>query len=262
MPVSATKFDGRADRRQTPKLRAWRSPARPGGGRLPSGGRPRARRCRGRGSSSTRSPTANRQAAPSSWARSLADTEVAGGKAAAVGPPSIDIDERRDMRLLYDANGTPRVIEGTDRGPRRRRSRSGRRFAGDPNEAAVSVMNPEGGGVSAWPSADPHGRPAVAVREDFPDGAVQTALVSGGGGGDRRTVGRTLGPRRRARRLPRGPDRRRGDRGERGHRPARPVPDHRAERLGQARRGGRLLGARRERKRPAHLRRSCSTGTH
>jgi hypothetical protein len=48
---------------------------------------------------------------------------------------------------------------------------------------AASVMNPEGGGVSAWPSADSRGAPAVAVREDFPSGAVQTGLVSGGAGG-------------------------------------------------------------------------------
>jgi hypothetical protein len=45
-------------------------------------------------------------------------------------------------------------------------------------------MNPSGGGVSAWPSADAQGHPAVAAREDFPNGAVQTALVSGGAGGE------------------------------------------------------------------------------
>ena len=50
------------------------------------------------------------------------------------------------------------------------------RASWDPKSAAVSVMNPEGGGVSAWPSADADGRPAVAVREDFPSGAVQTGL--------------------------------------------------------------------------------------
>ena len=45
-------------------------------------------------------------------------------------------------------------------------------------------MNPQGGGVSAWPSKPRPGHPAVAVREDFPGGAVQTALVSGGAGGE------------------------------------------------------------------------------
>ncbi len=47
---------------------------------------------------------------------SIADNAVAGGAGAAVGPPSIDIDEKQDLRLLYDANGTPRVIEGDDHG--------------------------------------------------------------------------------------------------------------------------------------------------
>jgi hypothetical protein len=44
-------------------------------------------------------------------------------------------------------------------------------------------MNPSGGGVSAWPSADGDGHEAIAIREDFPSGAIQTALLSGGGGG-------------------------------------------------------------------------------
>ena len=112
----------------------------------------------------------------------IADPAVSGGAAASIGPPSIDIDEKRDMRLLYDSNGSPRVVEGTDRGL------SGRVSLGSPflgsEPSAASVMNPAGGGVSAWPSADGQGHPAVAVREDFPEGAVQTALISGGAGGE------------------------------------------------------------------------------
>ncbi len=74
-------------------------------------------------------------------------------------------------------------------------------------------MNPAGGGVSAWPSADREGDPAVAVREDFPDGAVQTgARQRRRRRANRRTRGRALGTGRRPRRLPAGPDRRRGDR--------------------------------------------------
>lgn len=112
---------------------------------------------------------------------SIAD-EAPGGKSASVGPPSIDIDEKEDLRLLYDSNGTPRVIEGDDRGLSGALS-LGSPFAGsDPSSA--SVMNPQGGGVSAWPSADVQGTPAVAVREDFPGGGVQTGLVSGGAGGE------------------------------------------------------------------------------
>jgi PKD domain len=113
---------------------------------------------------------------------SVADSAVSGGAAASVGPPSVDVDEKEGVRLLYDSNGTPRVIEGDNHG------RAGALSLGPPFAGAepysASVMNPAGGGVSAWSSASAQGDPAVAVREDFPDGAVQTALLSGGAGGE------------------------------------------------------------------------------
>lgn len=112
----------------------------------------------------------------------LDESSVPGGEGAVVGPPSIDVDEQRDMRLLYDAGGTARVIEGTGQGLSAALS-LGPGFAGS-EPAAASVMNPQGGGVSAWSSAEAQGHPAVAVREDFPDGAVQTGLLSGGAGGE------------------------------------------------------------------------------
>jgi PKD domain-containing protein len=119
----------------------------------------------------------------------IADPSVAGGKSASIGPPNVDIDEKESLRVLYDSNGTPRVVEGDDLGlsgtlslgPPFVQSKEQEERAEVPS--AASVMNPEGGGVSAWPSADHQGHPAVAVREDFPGGAVQTALVSGGAGG-------------------------------------------------------------------------------
>jgi hypothetical protein len=118
----------------------------------------------------------------------VVDTQVPGGMEASVGRPSIDIDEHLDMRLLYDDDGMPRVIEGNDRGLSGALT-LGPDFVGSELQAAdeanvASVMDPEGGGVSAWPSANPLGQPEVAVREDFPGGAVQTALVSGGAGGE------------------------------------------------------------------------------
>jgi hypothetical protein len=112
---------------------------------------------------------------------SVVDSAVPGGAGAIIGPPSIDSDRRRDIRLLYDSNGAPRVVEGNDLGLSGTLS-LGPPFAGS-DVSAQSVMNPVGGGVSAWPSTDTQGHPAVAVREDFPGGAVQTALVSGGAGG-------------------------------------------------------------------------------
>jgi PKD domain len=104
-----------------------------------------------------------------------------------VGLPSIDIDEKQNMRLLYYDNGKARVIDGTDKGLVGSLS-LGPAFVGNALAEAdelpsASVMNPSGGGVSAWPSEDAHGHPAVAVREDFPEGGVQTAIVGGGAGG-------------------------------------------------------------------------------
>jgi hypothetical protein len=112
----------------------------------------------------------------------LVDSAVSGGAAAVVGPPSIDIDEKRDLRLLYDANRVPRVIQGNDLGQIGSLPLASPTFEGSELFAA-SVMNPSGGGVSAWPSQDAAKNAAVAVREDFPSGAMQTALLSGGAGG-------------------------------------------------------------------------------
>jgi PKD domain len=106
--------------------------------------------------------------------------EAPGGPSATIGPPSIDVDEKQDLRLLYDSNGTPRMIQGNDLGLSGTVS-LGPPFAG--SQVSASVMNPAGGGVSAWPSGDSQGHAAAAVREDFPGGAVQTALVRGGAGG-------------------------------------------------------------------------------
>ncbi|HTY96502.1 MAG TPA: hypothetical protein VMB91_05635 [Solirubrobacteraceae bacterium] len=119
------------------------------------------------------------------------DPGLAGGASATVGPPSIDIDEQRGVQLLYDANGMPRMVEGaaSELSPA---VQLGPPFAG-PEPFAVSVLDPLGGGVAAWPSEESPHHPAVAIREDFPEGSVQTALVSGGAGGevDELSVGRS-----------------------------------------------------------------------
>jgi hypothetical protein len=48
---------------------------------------------------------------------------------------------------------------------------------------AVTAVDAEGGGVTAYEAVDPLGRPAIAVRQEFPSGAVQTGLVLGNVGG-------------------------------------------------------------------------------
>ncbi len=117
----------------------------------------------------------------------VADESVSGGRNASVGRPSIDVDERQSVRVLYDSNGTPRVVEGTDLGLKGSIS-LGQPFVGSTLVPAselqsASVVGPEGGGIAAWPSSDRRSVPGVAVREDYPEGGVQTGLVSGGAGG-------------------------------------------------------------------------------
>ena len=112
--------------------------------------------------------------------------EVPGGRLALGRAPERRRRRTPQARVLYDSNGEPRVTRERTRGrsqasrwdPPSRALSSGRR----PNSRR-ELDNPEGGGVSAWPSEDSQGRPGVGVREDFPNGAVQTALLSGGAGG-------------------------------------------------------------------------------
>ena len=73
------------------------------------------------------------------------------------------------------------MIEGDDKGLTAALS-LGPPFAGA-ETAAASVMNPQGAASRRGRAPTRQGAPAVAVREDFPSGAVQTGLVSGGAGG-------------------------------------------------------------------------------
>ena len=219
MPVCAETLQRGADhrRRRRPQRRLLAS--RPGRGRLPPGRPVRSSPLPGPRIFLNILPDGESASGGEFQGAIVADSDVSGGKSATVGPPAIDIDEKRSVRLLYDDNGTPRVIEGNDKGLTGALS-LGPPFAGG-EQCAASVMNPEGGGVSAWPSAEAQGHPAVAVREDFPDGAVQTALVSGGAGGEvaELAVGRSgLGDGLIAFRQ--GPARRRRDRRRAGDRAA------------------------------------------
>ena len=186
MPASASLDRLLADQRRRRRPQRGLLAARAGRGGLPPAGRPRlppAGTARLPEHPSRRRIGQRRRVQGREHHRQLR----LGGKSATVGRPAIDIDERLDMRALYDSNGQPRVIKGTDLGLTGTLS-LGSPFVGSsltPADelTAASVMNPEGGGLSAWPSASASGAPAVAIREDFPEGAVQTGLVSGGAGG-------------------------------------------------------------------------------
>lgn len=44
---------------------------------------------------------------------------------------------------------------------------------------AVTTVGAEGGGVTAYQSFDPNGLPAIAVRQEFPDGSAQSGVIEG-----------------------------------------------------------------------------------
>lgn len=87
--------------------------------------------------------------------------------------PSVAIDDDGDYHLSYSAGGEAQLIsdrEGALKGPASLGAASG---------AALSALNPEGGGATAWATQDPAGQPAVALRQEFPDGAWQEGFLTG-----------------------------------------------------------------------------------
>lgn len=90
-----------------------------------------------------------------------------------VGVPSVAVDERGAFRIAFTAAGAVDVLAG-DEGPT---APPAPEVALGPTAAgaeAATALNPNGGGVTAWPASS-----GVGVREDFPEGGAQTAQVSG-----------------------------------------------------------------------------------
>jgi hypothetical protein len=121
-----------------------------------------------------------------------AETDPKGAKLAGVqvlagsptlGPPSVAVDSKGNFRTTYDASGTAQLASGNDFEPLSSPLSFG--AVGSPREPAntttarvLSSINPAGGGVSVWPASDAAGLPAVAAREDFANGAWQSALLA------------------------------------------------------------------------------------
>ncbi len=183
MPVSAETFERGADRRRR------RCAER--GGLVAGAGRRRLSAGRGAGIAAAGAadllehPAQRRiqERRESSKGRSSRTTRCPGGQSASVGPPSIDIDEKEDLRLLYDSNGTPRVIEGDDQGltaalslgPRLRRLRTD---LGERHEPA---------GWRRLGVAERQTRRATRrsrCARTFPAAPCRPRLVSGGAGGE------------------------------------------------------------------------------
>lgn len=92
--------------------------------------------------------------------------------------PSVAVDDQGDFRIAFTAAGAADVLSGRETGPPAPEVELGP-TAAQAGVGAVTALNPEGGGVTAWPASDAQGLLGVGVREDFPGGASQSALLSG-----------------------------------------------------------------------------------
>lgn len=105
---------------------------------------------------------------------------------AGIGAPGVAAYEKGGsegmLRLGFVSGGQPRLV-GADQ--------SGKLVSlplpsgppAVPGAEAETELDPEGGGVLAYPALDASGRQVLAVRQESPDGAIQQGLVTGGESG-------------------------------------------------------------------------------
>jgi hypothetical protein len=105
-------------------------------------------------------------------------TPVPGGRAAAVGPPSIAIDPRGAYRLAWAQGGTAWELGGSDEA-----MGSPVALGPAPEQSVPVTIDPAGGGVTAWMTSSAGGLPVVDVRQDYAHEAFQLAQLAGGAPG-------------------------------------------------------------------------------
>ncbi len=98
--------------------------------------------------------------------------------AAAIGPPSVALDDDGYFRVGYSADGGARLVTG-DPGA----ISAPTTLQAGASDPVLVTRDPQQGGVTAWGGTDDGGRPVVKVRQEFDDGQWQiahlTAPVSG-----------------------------------------------------------------------------------
>lgn len=132
----------------------------------------------------------------STTAGKLNGPELADGGAAQIGPPGVAANDEGggegSMRLGFLAGSQLRQMAVDPNG-----ALVGVTLppgpAAQPGATTVTAVDPEGGGLAAYPALDPEGHPVVAVRQEFPSGSAQTGLISGSAGGpiSALTIGRS-----------------------------------------------------------------------
>jgi hypothetical protein len=117
-------------------------------------------------------------------AGTLAGAQLADGNGfpGAAGPPDVAIGEDASRatttRLAFLTGTRLRQMTGRGEGGLTQVAIPGEPRAVAGGEAAVAA-NPAGGGLIAYPALGSNGLEAVAVRQEYPSGAVQTGLVGG-----------------------------------------------------------------------------------
>lgn len=82
------------------------------------------------------------------------------------------------LRLGFVAGGQAHLVEA-DQGGALIPVEQPAQPAATPGSEAATALDPDGGGVLAYPSTGPDGLPVVAVRQEFTSGAAQLGLLSG-----------------------------------------------------------------------------------
>lgn len=123
----------------------------------------------------------------SETAGKLSGVQLADGAAGAgLGPPFVAASDEGGgegtMRLGFLAGSQLRLM-GVDNGGALAAVAVPPGPPAQGNGQVLTTVNPEGGGVAAYPATDSAGHPAVAVRQEFKSGAAQTGVVSGNQGG-------------------------------------------------------------------------------
>ena len=112
----------------------------------------------------------------------LADGSGGSPPAGPLGTPAVGAADEGggdgSMRLVFTAGGQLHQVAADDQGNLTELPLPPGPPA-QPGAEAVAAVDPEGGGVAAYEALDVFGRPAVAVRQEFPTGAAQTGLISG-----------------------------------------------------------------------------------
>ncbi|HEU0249653.1 MAG TPA: hypothetical protein VFR48_02910 [Solirubrobacteraceae bacterium] len=108
----------------------------------------------------------------------LADGGRASPSAGGVGTPSVSVDDEGAFRIAFTAGSSADVLVGDEQHQLVPEVALGAAATAGV-VGAVTALDPAGGGVTAWPATGVGGLSGVALREDFPNGAAQSALISG-----------------------------------------------------------------------------------